>query len=258
MELRTTLTTKQKEENYCSHLIATQAALSAGAYAAEKTVLLTNLQKLLSDEQYNKLKDSTSTGTLKLWAVPDGTYVVPTFEPASYHSPTEYIHIREGKCPLPQCKEKKSKTHALVRKEVPLCIHNVLVHAATDTTTTATQPTASKVSIPKLDRDLTVGQVIGNISRRFPTLTNIEDGFVQRSRRYVEKLHSSKADINRVIKAHSVVKCLSCTDSELIEWQFKPKKAFLLSMGHLIKIEIPLKFCTSCKTVYYPGKVMRR
>ena len=238
--------------------------------------MLKSLQKLLSDDLYKKLEDATSTGKIKVWAIPDNTYIVPTFEPASYDSPTQYVHIVNGLCTLPQCKEKKSKTHTLVKKEVPPCVHTVLVHSINNTPATqpstsssntpatqpgtpssitpATQPSTTKVSIPKLNRDLTVGEVIRNISRRFPTLTNIEkSGFVQRSRRYVETLHSNKAEINRIIRDRTLSKCSSCTDSNLVEWPFKPKQAFLLSMGHLMKIEIPVKICNSCKTVYYPG-----
>ena len=180
-------------------------------------------------------------------------YVVPSFEAPSYDSPLEYIHIKDSKCPLPKCKEKKGKAHTLVRKEVPLCIHTVLVHSLTNTTSEPKSST-TKESVPKLDRDLTVGHVIDNISRYFPSLTKMENsGFVQKSRRYVERLHANKSEINKMIQDKTLTKCKSCPDSNLSEWSYKPRKAFLLSIGHMIQIEIPIKICTACKTVYYPG-----
>ena len=141
--------------------------------------------------------------------------------------------------------------HALAKKDQPLCLHTFLIHALGQTDQTTSEFSREKRPFfPKINRDLTVDFVISKIIENFPTMTKIE---TSKSRRYVEKLVSTKKDINQTILGQCLGVCAVCPNSILEDWPFKAKKAFLISVGHLLQIEIPAKFCRSCKRLFYPG-----
>ena len=260
LELRTALNTEQKDSLYCPHLVEAQNALTNGEYADKKTLELETLKKLVKGEEIIKeLTEASSAGKIDVWELPDKIFIVPSFAPPSHESPIEYIHVKNESCPLSKCKQIKSKLHTLTKKEQPLCIHTILVLSAVQVEGSSKgneQSSTKKVSIPKLDRDITTKIVMNQISEHFPSLTKMEStGFVKKSRRYIEKLFASKSVINETILKLTPTWCTSCPGSQLEDWPFKPKQSFLFSLGHLIKIEIPLKFCRSCRAVFYPGIV---
>ena len=255
METRTTLTSEQKEALYCKHLVLADEARTAGIHAEKKTVKIKRIKKLLKNKNdREELVKVSSGGKINIWKLPDGTYIVPSMTDLTHESPVEFIHISNENCSLSKCKEKKSKTHALTKKDQPLCLHTFLIHAQSGTDQTSEFSSAKKPPTPKLNRDLTVDFVISKMIANFPTMTEIESSkFVTKSRRYVEKLVLNKKDINQKILEKCPSMCAVCPNSVLEDWQFKAKKAFLISVGHLLQIEIPVKFCRICKTVFYPG-----
>ena len=253
---------------------------------------LKSLKNLVDAEDFKILGENSTNGKISISILPEEIYVVPSFATPTHDNPLPYIHIRNQKCPLTTCKEKKSKLRVLIKKDAPPCIHTVLTHAisgklksttqqrssstpvpGTSTTpqvgtsstplagpsssvfrASCTSATSAKVKNPKINRELTIKLVVHNISLHFPTMSKITStDFVNRSRMYVEKLVSSDAR-NRTIEEHSRKFCTSCTKKALEDWPFKPKHAYLLSLGHLVKIEIPVKFCRKCKRLFYPGK----
>ena len=260
LEIRTTLSTDQKNTLYCEHLVAAQTALVSREYADKKTVELATMRKLIkSDEVINELASISTSGQIDIWKLPDNIYVVPSFSPPSHESPTEYLHIRNDKCPLSKCKEGKSKLRTLIKKEEPLCVHTVLVHSSVQDQELSKESTSpKKIAFPKLNRDVTTKIVMNQILEKIPSLTNMEtSGFIRRSRRYVDKLITNKDLINQTIEKQTLTWCPSCPQMQLEVWPFKPKQAFLFSIGHLVKIQIPLKFCRSCRAVFYPGNECR-
>lgn len=177
----------------------------------------------------------------------------------------DYVHIRKQKCPLTSCKESKSKLHTLSKKETPICLHTVLIHSleaqsqsSPSSSSSASLPSAETgvkktIKNPKINRDLTTKVVMDKISQHFPTMTEMESsGFITRSRTDVEKLVSSKSVQETILKCTRKV-CTSCHESVLEDWPFRPKQAFLLSLGHLVKVEIPVKLCRKCRRIFYPG-----
>ena len=257
METRTTLTSEQKETLYCDHLILADKARTAGIHAEKKRVKIKHLEKLLKNRNdYEELVKVSSGGEINIWELPDGTYIVPSMFDITHESPVEFLHILNKQCLLSKCKEKKSKIHSLSKKDQPLCLHTFLIHAQAQGQTDQTSSqcsSAKKPPTPKLNRDLTVDFVISKIIENFPTMTKVESSkFVTKSRSYVEKLVLDK-DINRKILEKCPSVCAVCPNGVLEDWQFKASKAFLISVGHLLQIEIPVKFCRSCKRVYYPG-----
>ena len=109
-----------------------------------------------------------------------------------------------------------------------------------------------KLKVPKIDRETTVNSVVEKIGHNFPTLTVIsEQKFLMKSRKFIDELRD-KNDVNAALVDHTPNNCSHC--SKLLEdWTFQPKHSFLLSMGHVQNVNIPVKFCSTCKILFYPG-----
>ena len=233
--------------------------MNKGNYAVKKTVKLRKLKNLIKDEDFQILESNSVSGKIDVFVLPENIFVVPSFAPPTHDNPLRFIHIKNQKCPLTTCREKKSKLHTLTKKQAPLCIHTVLTNhisgkqASTPARTSSTPvtgtspspPTRSfstpgpsrkkKSKNPKINRDLTLKEVIDQVSKHFPTLTQVElPSFVRQSRVFVEELVSNK-NISQIIKERSRKNCISCTESTLEDWPFKPKQAYLLR--HAIQIE---------------------
>ena len=253
MEFHTTLTTEQKNTNYCDHLIQADKVLKCKEYAEPSILDLDDLKKTMSDEDFAVLSTGCSDGKLLIWKLPENVYVVPSFCELSHETPLSYIHIRDKKCPLATCKEKKSKLHTLTKKDQPLCNHTLLIHHSTGQ---HESPTTKREFFPKLNRDQTTKIVMDNILSHFPSMTSMDStGFVHTSRRFVEKLVSKKRKHrDQAIREQTKTTCTFCPDVLLEDWPFSAKQGFLLSLGHMVKIKILLKFCRRCKVLFYPGK----
>ena len=262
LEIYPSLDRGQRQTLYCPHLQAAQDALSAGRYAVGKSVKLSFLKEIIKDENIYK---NSSDSKINVSVLPDDIYVVPSFSAPTHDCPVDYVHIRKQKCPLTSCKESKSKLHTLSKKETPLCLHTILIHSlqaksqsSQSTSSSASFPSAETlvkktIKNPKINRDLTTAVVMSKISEHFPTMTEMESsGFIRKSRTYVEKMISSKRVQKTLLKCTRNV-CTSCPESGLEDWPFRPKQAFLLSLGHLVKITIPVKLCRKCRRIFYPG-----
>ena len=241
---------------YCNHLEEAQKAVTRGNYAAKQSVKLKKLRNILKDEDFKILQTHSTNDKIEVFVLPGNVYVVPSLAPPSHDNPLRFIHIRNQKCPLSTCKEKKSKLHTLTQKDNPLCIHTILTNYISGkevstpvrsestpvkgtvspspppppprSSSTAVPPTGKKVKHPKLNRELTVKEMIKNIQHHFPTLSQLDStSFVHQSRMFVEQLISSK-NINEIVQEHSRKQCTVCSDSVLEEWQFKPKQSFIL------------------------------
>ena len=118
------------ETLYCKHLELADEARTAGIHAEKKEVKMKHIKKLIKNESdCEELAKVSSGGKIIIWKLPDQTYIVPSMAELTHESPVEFLHISNNKCPLSKCKEKKSKIHALSRKDQPLCLHTFLIHA---------------------------------------------------------------------------------------------------------------------------------
>ena len=239
--------------------------MNKGNYAVKRTVKLRKLKNILKDEDFQLLQSNSVDGKIDVFVLPENIFVVPSFAPPTHDNPLRFIHIRNQKCPLTTCKEKKSKLRTLTKKEAPLCIHTVLTNhisgkqlstpaRASSTPGTGTSPSPptrsfstpgpsrrKRVKNPKINKQLTVKEVIGQVSMHFPTLTQLElTSFVHKNRVFVEELVSNK-NINQIIKERSRKYCTSCTEQTLKDWPFKAKRAYLLRHAIPIKIFNVLK-----------------
>ena len=138
----------------------------------------------------------------------------------------------------------------LVKKSKPLCLHTLLTYSWKRSGTVKT--TEEKIKIPKLNRELTVKEVVHNIRKSIPKMTEIPGSkFLKDSRKFTEELVSSP-DRSSLIEEHIVLNCLYCLET-LIDWMPKTKPSFLLAMGHAAEIDMKAKFCKKCRRLYYPG-----
>ena len=149
------------------------------------------------------------------------------------------------------CKEKKSKLHTLLKKEAPLCLHSVLGYCASKSDSSA--PQIEKKSVPKLERDLTVKFVLSKIKEHFPSMSDsdIIPKFLVKNRKFVTSLMQVE-NLSEEINKHLPKVCHACPDSELLDWPFPSRKAYLLSNGFFQEIKIGVKTCSKCRTALYP------
>ena len=229
-------------------------AFDAGIQTEKQRIKLKKIKEALNQEDFKVVEQNTNDGRVEIAVLPGNIYVVPTFSPPSHDNPLQYVHIRDEKCPLEICKEKRSKLRLLLKKDPPLCIHTVLAALAAKSTsvpvpersisapgssTSSSQirsfstpaissSSESKIRYPKVNRDLTINIVIQSICEHFPTLTKLEtETFVSQSRNFLEKLVSSERR-NEMISQHIRKSCTSCHNSVLEKWPFEPKKAYFL------------------------------
>ena len=113
---------------YCNHLEEAQKAVTRGNYAAKQSVKLKKLRNIFKDEDFKILQTHSTNEKIEVFVLPGNVYVVPSLAPPSHDNPLRFIHIRNQKCPLSTCKEKKSKLHTLTQKDNPLCIHTILTN----------------------------------------------------------------------------------------------------------------------------------
>ena len=67
----------------------------------------------------------------------------------------------------------------------------------------------------------------------------------------MDSLASSEINLKEVLDKCLPDKCETCL-SKLSVWKRKTPKAYLLSLGAMKKIEIPVRLCHSCSVAYYP------
>ena len=290
LEIFPSLNIEQRQTLYCTHLKAAQEALIQRRYAEVKKVKVRKIKKNIKNETDLKVfEEFSSNGIINVFVIPGDVLVVPSFSSPTHDCPVDYIHIRNQKCPLARCKETKSKLRQLAKNEAPLCIHTILIHAIKHSSTNTAGPSSStptagpslstttagpssssasgatsstapvvkkKVKNPKINRDLTTKAVMEKISSNFPTMTQLESsGFSHESRQYLDQVLANKT-LQQTMKECSRKNCSSCHKSRLENWPFKPKQAFLLSLGHIVQIEIPVKLCRRCRRIFYPGNML--
>ena len=259
LDIFPSLTSDQRKTLFCTHLEEAQKAVDTENYARKIKIKLKKLKQILELDDFKIVEENAINGKVEVAILPQDIFVVPSFSPPSHNNPIEYIHIRNNKCPLESCKEKRSKLHSLVKKDAPLCIHTMLTALASNQNPSTPQPslarstsvsasasssshlptrtlsapasssnTKSKIRYPKLNRDLTIQVVIHEIVKHFPSLTQLDKTtFVSDSRKFIEELISNN-ERNATIREHTRYSCTACNNSTLEEWQFQPKHAFLL------------------------------
>ena len=114
-------------EPYCQHLVKAKEAQATQERAKEISINMTKFSHLrLEAAHLQLLSDACYEDEIKVFSLPGNNLAVPSLFAATHENPLSYIHIRNHRCPLQVCREKKSKLHTLMKKENPLCLHTLL------------------------------------------------------------------------------------------------------------------------------------
>ena len=135
-------------------------------------------------------------------------------------------------CPLEGCKQKgRSKMHTLISKAKPLCLHEILAISADVPVKKTTKPVEHRINF-----EGTVKKVIKNIRTLFPSsFRSFEDGkFLAASKSYVDKIISTKEDLENSLNLSVPTKCDTC-HCHLEEWKNKSPRSYLITLGKLSK-----------------------
>ena len=253
LDLWSNLSTDQRKTFYCQHLEEAMKACEIQDFAEENLIEIEKLEKVLTNkEDIAALQASAVNGKLTVYSLPGNNVAVPSFATVSHECPVGFIHIRNKKCTIRSCRARRSKQRTLTAKQQPICLHSLVNLAVINPETFPTS--TKKTFVPKINRDLSINFIIENIQLTFPNLATLQSFEVlQTSRFFLESIIHSPSR-NEVILQNTPLSCKFCKEGDLLDWPFKTRKSFLLSMGHISKIEIPLKVCCTCRRVFYPGK----
>ena len=251
LDLWSNLSEKQRETDYCRHLEEAKKCREIQDFAEEIMIDLERLENVLkTKEDIDALRSAAVNGKLTVYSLPDTNFAVPSFSTPSHESPLGFLHIRKNKCPIRSCQAKRSKQRTLKAKEQAFCLHYLANIAAIK----QESKNAKGNSVPKINRELSIGFIMENIQKTFPNLASFQSSEkLISSRTFVESLVQNP-ERNEIILKHIPSSCKFCK-KDLLDWNFPTKNSFLLSMGHIAIIKIPLKVCGSCRRVFYPGKL---
>ena len=238
--------------NYCTHLKQAADAKANNVTAKEFLVTKEKIKSLkLDKDDLAVLGEASVNGLIPVYILPDNNLAVPALGDKSHENPLDYLHIRDLKCPLQKCREKRAKLHTLIHKEGPICLHTLLGTCTLDPVESLKDTSAKKKPVPKLDRDSTVRYIVNNIQNHFPTMSQDKSAFLVRNCKYVQYLMQAE-NISKEIEKHVPTECPSCPGSQLLDWPYPAKKAFFVSLGAFKEIKLDLKTCSDCRTGYYP------
>ena len=129
-----------------------------------------------------------------------------------------------------------------------MCIHTLL----------ATKSGLSSESVKKsssvnheFDRTKTVALVTESILENLPTATTDPKNFLKVNKEFVTELCRKKDPSAELLKYCSST-CPRCSE-KLTKWAHKTKESFLVSIGELKKVIIPVKKCGNCNILVYPN-----
>ena len=172
--------------------------------------------------------------------------VVPLFYDGDGYTSPLYVHLKDLVCPIEACKRKgRSKMHTLISKAKPLCLHTIvgLVSGV------PVEKETSKQVEHEIDFKGTVKKVLQRVKHEFPPSYRLleEGNFLMESKNFVSKLFSSEDDLEERIPKQ----CDSCRVG-LEVWKRKMPRSYLISLGAIKKVKIPVKICPLCHCAFYP------
>lgn len=126
--------------------------------------------------------------------------------------------------------------HTLITKAKPLCLHTILAYVVEQTV----PKKESKPTHHQINFKSTVEKVVSGIKTHFPsTFRSCEDGsFLAKSKTFVDSMISS-GNIEHVLDCVPS-ECETC-GVKLEDWQRKIPRSYLITLGTIKKIKIPVK-----------------
>ena len=102
----------------------------------------------------------------------------------------------------------------------------------------------------EMDRDGTVDLVIDLVLEHFPTATEDDTNFLIHNKKYIESL-LGKSNIEAELAKNIPQVCPRCNGA-VVKWKHKTKNSFLVSLGEIQNVVIPVNQCRKCFILLYP------
>lgn len=150
-------------------------------------------------------------------------------------------------CPEKKCNAGGSRVHSLTLKSNRLCLHAYLIIKAG-----LTQENQKEVVEPRreFNRGSTIDLVLDLIMEYLPTATEDNSDFLHSNKNFVDQL-CKKTDISAELTKYVPRVCPKCS-GYLMLWKHKTKNSFIVSLGDIKKVKIPVKHCVKCNLLLYP------
>ena len=157
------------------------------------------------------------------------------------------LHDFYFQCPEKKCQAGGSRVHSLTQKSNPLCLHTYLILKAG----ISEKNIEKSAQVHEIDRECTVDLVTNSVLEHFPSATEDHTDFLKVNKQFLEQLFKMK-DISAELTRHCVKKCPTCSGN-VVSWSHKTKESFLISLGDIKKVRIPVKQCQKCRVLLYPN-----
>ena len=102
----------------------------------------------------------------------------------------------------------------------------------------------------EVNRDGTIDMFLDSVMEHVPTATEDNENFLSLNKAFVERL-LSKANISAELVKYSPKICPKCSEN-LVKWWHKTKNSFLVTLGEIKCVTIPVRYCKKCGILIYP------
>ena len=102
----------------------------------------------------------------------------------------------------------------------------------------------------EFNRSATIDIVLEHLMEHLPTATEDNEQFLKDNKRFVDQLFK-KSDISTELAKFIPKLCPKCSGS-VTRWLHKTKNSFIVSLGDIKKVTIPVKHCLECNFLLYP------
>ena len=102
----------------------------------------------------------------------------------------------------------------------------------------------------EVNRDGTIDLVLDLIMEHLPTATEDCEQFLVQNKNFVSQL-LKKTNISEELGKYVPRLCNKC-GGKVDRWQHKPKTSFVISLGEIKTVTIPVKQCVNCYILLYP------
>ena len=150
-------------------------------------------------------------------------------------------------CPEKKCQSGGSRVHSLTLKSNRLCLHSYIILKAG--LAKEEQQEAATVK-HEFNRGATIDIVLEFLMEHLPTATEDNEHFLNVNKNFVDQLFKI-SDISAELAKFIPKLCPKCS-GRVSRWLHKTKTSFIVSLGNIKKVTIPVKHCLKCNFLLYP------
>lgn len=112
-------------------------------------------------------------------------------------------------------------------------------------------PKKQTQSSHEFDRIKSVDFVCERVIEHLPKATEDSITYLKVNKEFVSQL-SKKKDISAELSKYSFQQCPKCSE-QLSKWTHKTKASYLISIGEIKSVIIPVQYCPKCNILLYPN-----